>query len=129
MVNKNKESLLKKTILLVEDDEDAQVLGRIHLQTKYTVFTVASVKEAKTKLQKESVDLILLDLALKGDEDGLELVKFIRKSKEWSDLPIVALTAHAYSSDQRRCIDAGCNEFLSKPIKWPLVLERINPFI
>ncbi len=64
-----------------------------------------------------------------GGDDGLDLVRYLRKLKKWKDLPVIALTAHAFSSDQRGSMEAGCNDFLSKPVGWDTVLDRIETYI
>ncbi len=129
MSRNNMEPSVKPTILLVEDDLDAQLLGRVHLQTKYNVSVAANVSEAIDILKRVSVNLILLDLSLGGGDDGLDLVRYLRKLKKWKDLPVIALTAHAFSSDQRGSMEAGCNDFLSKPVGWEIVLDRIKTYI
>ncbi|MCF6238203.1 MAG: response regulator, partial [Candidatus Marinimicrobia bacterium] len=66
------------------------------------------------------------DLSLVGGEDGLALVKWVREDDRFSELPVIALTAHAFVSDREKCMDAGCNDFITKPIFRSQLLEIIQ---
>jgi CheY-like chemotaxis protein len=63
----------------------------------------------------ERVSLVLMDLKLEGDEDGVELTKHLRGEDRWKTIPIVALTACATGDDLRRAIEAGCDDYVPKP--------------
>ncbi len=119
----------KSLILLVEDDTGFQKLTEFFLKKKYDICFAVSVGEAKQQLKKYPVDLILLDLSLIGNEDGLDLVRWMRKSKTWKKTPVIATTAHAFTTDQNNCITAGCNDYLPKPIKREKLLEKISEFV
>jgi len=69
--------------------------------------------------------LILLDLSLVGDEDGLDLVRWMKKTEKWKDTPVIATTAHAFTTDRDNCMNAGCNDYLSKPISRAELTERV----
>lgn len=119
----------KQSILIVEDDPSTQNLIKYFLKNRYEIHFAESVSEAKEAIQKNSIDLVLLDLSLKGNEDGLDFVKYLRKSKQWKQLPVIATTAHAFISDKDRCLDIGCNDYLTKPIKMDLLLEKIRLYL
>ena len=122
------EAVDKSLILLVEDDPGSRKLVEFFLKEKYDLCFAVSVGEAKEQLKKYPVDLVLLDLSLVGNEDGLDLVKWMRKSKIWKKTPVIATTAHAFTTDQNNCITAGCNDYLSKPIKKNGLLEMISKY-
>jgi len=84
---------------------------------------------AKEQLKKYPVKLILLDLSLIGNEDGLDLVRWMRKTKTWKETPVIATTAHAFTKDKDNCLVAGCEVYLSKPIKRDILLEKINKYM
>ncbi len=119
----------KKRILLVEDDPNSQKLMEYYLKEIYDISFAESVKEAKLQLDEHSIDLILLDLSLVGDEDGLDLARYLRKTERWKGIPIIALTAHAFTTDRNKCIDAGCNDYLTKPVKKEVLLSKIGDYI
>ncbi len=119
----------KGRILIVEDDQNAQNLFRFFLQNQYELYYAISVVEAKRQLKEHNVDLILLDLSLVGNEDGLDLARFMRQSKQWKSIPIIAVTAHAFTSDRDNVINAGCNDYMAKPIMKDQLLEKIKPYL
>ncbi len=109
----------KKAILVVEDDEQSQKYMRILLSREFAVHIAATGEQAWGILMSEPIDLVLMDLSLRNGEDGLQITKRIRSSGKRPDIPIIALTAHAFPEDRRRSLDAGCNDYVSKPFQWP----------
>ncbi len=121
----------KPYILSVEDDKDSQKLINILLENDYEVLSAESVSEAKDHLRNQSklgnsIDMILLDLSLKGDKNGLYLSTVLRRTKQYKDTPIIAVTAHAMSSDRAKCIDAGCTDYMPKPIYGDDLLKMVD---
>jgi len=106
-------------VLLAEDNPVNQKLALKLLERQGWKVTVASDgREAVERAKEEDFDLILMDVQM-PEMDGLEATKAIR---EWErdkgrHTPIVALTAHAFEEDRRRCLEAGMDAYLSKPIK------------
>jgi CheY-like chemotaxis protein len=115
-------------VLVVEDDINSQKLVKTILKDSYTPLFAVSVKEARKTLSEYEVDLVLLDLSLVGDEDGLDLVRYLRRSDQWKDLPVVALTAHAFESDRKNALNAGCDDYVTKPVIRTTLLEKIRRF-
>ena len=56
-----------------------------------------------------------MDISIKGSKNGLELTKEFKSSKEFSQIPVIAITAHAFESDRHNAFEAGCDDYLSKP--------------
>jgi CheY-like chemotaxis protein len=106
-------------ILLAEDNMVNQKLAiRILEKLGYSIDTVADGKEAIQALSKTSYDLVLMDVQM-PKLDGIEATRIIRdaQSKVFNpQLPIIALTAHAMKGDKEKCLEAGMNEYISKPI-------------
>jgi two-component system, cell cycle response regulator DivK len=104
-------------VLVVEDEPDAQTLLRFILEPKYEVITASSGEEMRRQLEAhpERVSLVLMDLKLEGDEDGVTLTKHLRNESRWKGIPIVALTACATGDDLRRAVEAGCDDYIPKP--------------
>ncbi|NOZ75105.1 MAG: PAS domain S-box protein [FCB group bacterium] len=119
----------KPLVLLVEDDEYNRKTINIFLSPTYQTCMATSVAEAKEQLTAHDVDLILLDISLEGNEDGLELVKYLRASHQWKEIPIVAVTAHALPKDRDNCLNAGCNDYVSKPFNTQKLLKVIRKYI
>jgi len=113
----------------VEDDTSSRLLLQHAIDPKYQLKFAASVPEAWECLQGGSVDLILLDLALEGEEDGLDLTCALREQPKYRHLSIIVTTAHAFTTDRDRCLDAGCTEFLSKPLNLTKLQRLLNRYL
>jgi CheY-like chemotaxis protein len=117
----------KDKILIVEDDTNTQILYKALLNEKYDLSICDSVSSAKQYLKANgTVKLVLLDLSLKGEEDGLVLAEYIRSSNKGNKIIILAVTAHAFTFDKERCLATGCNDFLTKPLKGKKLLDHIE---
>lgn len=104
-------------ILLVEDEPDTRELVRLTLELDgHEVLEAATAEEAIVKARSGRPGLILMDLSLAGQFDGLEATKRLRADPAFDDVPIVALTAHAMQGDRERSLAAGCDEHWTKPI-------------
>lgn len=118
-------------VLLVEDNPVNQKLAVKLLERQGWKVTVASDgREALERAKEEEFDLILMDVQM-PEVDGLEATRTIR---EWErhrgrHTPIVALTAHAFEEDKRRCLEAGMDAYLSKPIKIQELLKTIEALL
>jgi PAS domain S-box-containing protein len=106
----------RRTVLVVEDDEMTVEYMNIILEDQYDVYAADGVDAAWTLLHAKQIDIILMDISLAGGQTGLDLTREIRNSPLHSDIPIIAVTAHAYDADRRRSLDAGCDDYLRKPI-------------
>jgi len=115
-------------ILLAEDNLVNQKIASRALQNwGHTVHVTSSGKDALSKLDQQDFDLVLMDIQMPG-MDGVETAKLIRQaeSKTGRHIPIVAITAHAMESDRRRCLQAGMDGYVSKPLKFRDLQETIN---
>jgi len=116
-----------KTILIVEDDlYNAEFLKEILSATGATILHAEYGKDAVKISLSQSVDIVLMDIRL-PDIDGLEATRQIRTGK--SLLKIIAQTAYASHYERQKTLDAGCNDYISKPIKKELLLAMISKHI
>ncbi len=125
---KRKPSLAGKRILLIEDGIDNQRLIALLLQKEGAdVLTASDGKQGVAMFRKqkaeESIDLILMDLQM-PILDGFDATRQIREIDP--EIPIVALTAHAMPADREKCLQAGCSEYLAKPIDRQRLIEVID---
>ena len=111
-----------KRILIAEDNDSNYILMTYILKKYYQFDRARNGQEAVEKTNSEPYDLILMDIKMPV-MDGLEATRKIKESHP--DLPIIALTANAFDSDRQIAFDAGCNEFLSKPISSEVCLKTI----
>ena len=112
-------------ILLVDDDEDLrEALSEQLLMTEdFDVYEGSSGAEALEKIKQQSYDLMVLDVGL-PDTDGRELCRLIRK--QGVKCPILMLTGHVTDSDTILGLDAGANDYITKPFKFPVLLARLR---
>ena len=104
-------------VLFVEDEPDIRDLVRMTLEMDAHEVTVArSAEEGLERAVSLAPDLILMDVALGGPVDGLEVTRRLRADARFDRTPVVALTAHAMKGDRERALEAGCDEHWTKPI-------------
>jgi CheY-like chemotaxis protein/signal transduction histidine kinase len=106
-----------RRILVVEDDvRNIFALSSVLEPLGGSIVIARNGREALTRLAAKPVpDIVLMDIMM-PEMDGITAMQEIRKKPEWRDLPIIALTAKAMPDDQQRCIAAGANDYISKPI-------------
>ncbi|HZO82485.1 MAG TPA: response regulator [Candidatus Binataceae bacterium] len=118
-------------VLVIDDEPDARTLLRLILEPEYEVITAASAAEVRRLLEDRSkpMDLVLMDLRLEGEEDGVALTRELRAEERWKDVPIVAMTAYANTEDVQNALAAGCNEYVPKPFYRKQLLALIQRLI
>jgi CheY-like chemotaxis protein len=112
-------------ILLVEDNEMNRDMLSRRLQRKgYEIIMAVDGAEAVAMAQSEAPSLILMDMSLPV-LDGWEATRRIKAAPETKTIPIIALTAHAMAGDEEKARQAGCDDYDTKPIELPRLLEKI----
>ena len=112
-------------ILLVEDDEaNYDMLSRRLIRRGYEVVMAHDGLSGVKMAQTANPDLILMDMNL-PEMDGWTATRTIRQIPEIQNVPIIALTAHAITGDRERCLEAGMNDYLTKPIQAPEIIRII----
>ncbi|HEY5535571.1 MAG TPA: ATP-binding protein [Ignavibacteria bacterium] len=114
-----------KKILLVEDDDLTLTTVRVILKNYCTLDSVTTGYEAIEMAKKNSYDVILMDIGLKG-MNGLEATQEIKKLKGYEKTPIVAVTAYAMAGDKEKFLEGGCTHYISKPFKIKEFVETIQ---
>lgn len=123
------EPRLAPKILLVEDEElNRDMLGRRLVRKGFEVIIAVDGQEALEKTKAHSPDLILMDMSLPV-LDGWEATRRLKASEETAKIPVIALTAHAMAGDREKALEAGCNDYDTKPIELPRLLAKINSFL
>ncbi len=114
------------TILVVEDNEmNRDMLCRRLSRKGYSVLVAQDGVEGLLVAQTESPDLIIMDLSLPR-VDGWEVSRRLKADANTSAIPIIALTAHAMSTDKEKALAAGCDDFDTKPIDFARLLQKID---
>ncbi|MBZ5590228.1 MAG: response regulator [Acidobacteriia bacterium] len=113
-------------LLLVEDNEmNRDMLSRRLTRRGFEVVVAVDGREGVTAAERESPDLILMDMSLPVT-DGWEATRLIRAGAATSDIPVIALTAHAMAGDRDKALEAGCNDYDTKPVDIERLLEKIT---
>lgn len=116
-------------LLLVEDNEmNRDMLSRRLLRKGFQVVMAMDGEEGIKKVRSEAPDLILMDMSLPV-LDGWEATRRLKASPETNRIPVLALTAHAISGDRERAIDAGCDDYDTKPVEFSRLLEKIQALL
>lgn len=117
-------------ILLVEDEPISQRVVQLMIEgVGHQVAIAASGKEALKLINANNYDLVFMDLGL-PDTTGDQLTVKIRNSEHKNrDVPIIALTAHVFHNDKKRCLAAGMNGFLGKPIEHSDLVKTLDTWV
>jgi CheY-like chemotaxis protein len=117
------------TILLVEDNEMNQDMLKRRLERRGYAVVIAPDGEQGVRLGHDAKpDLILMDISLPV-MDGWEATRRLKGDPATQAIPILALTAHALTSDREKCFEAGADDYDTKPIDFPRLLEKIGKLL
>lgn len=116
-------------ILLVEDDEmNRDMLSRRLLKRDYEVAIAVDGEQGVEMAHSESPDLILMDMSLPGI-DGWTATRRLKDDAATRDIPVIALTAHAMAGDREKAMDAGCDDFDTKPVDLARLLSKMEALL
>ena len=116
-------------ILLVEDNEmNRDMLSRRLAKRGYEVAIAVDGEGGVEMAESEMPDLILMDISLPGI-NGEEATRQIKQKEATASIPIIALTAHAMAGDREKALEAGCDDYDSKPVELPRLLAKIQTLL
>lgn len=116
-------------LLLVEDNEmNRDMLTRRLKRKGFEIDAAGDGEQALVMIQKSMPDLVLMDMNL-PIKNGWMTCQEIRANPNTEKLPVIALTAHAMAEDKQKALDAGCDDYTTKPIDFPLLLEKIDALL
>jgi CheY-like chemotaxis protein len=116
-------------VLLVEDNEmNRDMLSRRLTRNGYDVVIAVNGQEGVDMAASEKPDLILMDMSLPV-LDGWEATRKLKADPATAAIPVIALTAHAMETDREKALAAGCDDFDTKPIELPRLLEKMKAFV
>jgi two-component system cell cycle response regulator DivK len=120
---------LKRCILIVEDNLLNRELLRDWLEVEgYEVWSASDLQTSYEVFAKRIPNAVLLDINL-GQDDGLDLLAWMRQKPETREIPVIAVTAHALVAEQERILKAGCGACLSKPVDFQLLREELDRWL
>ena len=116
-------------ILLVEDNEMNRDMLSRRLQRKgFEVIIAVDGAQGVAMAQADAPDLILMDMSLPA-LDGWEATRQLKAAPETRDIPIIALTAHAMAGDRERALEAGCDDYETKPVEFGRLLAKVQALL
>lgn len=117
---------MKKKILIVDDDPRNIFALKLTLKARgYAVESSTMAQEALEMLKAGTSYIVLMDMMMPGI-DGYEAVRMIRNSPEINHIPVIAVTAQAMAEDRQKCLEAGADDYVSKPIDVDLLIKAIE---
>jgi len=116
------------TILVVEDNPDNMITIKAVLQNKYSILEATDGEDGLEKTLAESPDLVLIDMSL-PKIDGFTVVRKVKENKKTRDIPVIALTARVMKGDREKILEAGCDDYIAKPIDPEEVLNKIEKWV
>ena len=117
------------TILIVEDnDMNLDMLSRRLERKGFKIVSARDGQEGVAAVSRENPDLVLMDMSLPV-MDGWDATRHLKADKATCDVPVIALTAHAMEADREKALEAGCDDFATKPIDFPNLLEKISRYV
>ncbi|MDA3878778.1 MAG: response regulator [Prolixibacteraceae bacterium] len=118
----------KKKILVVEDNAGNRLLMRYNLEGHFDVDFANNGFSALNKISENNYDLILMDIQL-PEMDGIETTKQIRLLEKGHHIPIFAITSNIYREQKAACLNAGMDEYISKPVHTKALIDKINHYL
>jgi CheY-like chemotaxis protein len=116
-------------LLLVEDNEESRDGLSRHLRRKgYEVLVAVDGQQGMDMARAEAPDLILMDMSL-PILDGWEATRRLKADPQTRGIPVIALTAHAMAGDREKALEAGCDEYDTKPVEFARLLAKIEPLL
>ena len=116
-----------RKVLVAEDNDSNFILMCYLLKKHYEVVRAVNGRDAIEKVESGGdIDIVLMDLKM-PEMDGLEATRILKG--KYPALPIIALTANAFSSDREQAFAAGCDDFISKPVNSELCLETMAKYL
>lgn len=118
-----------RRILYVEDTENNRILIRRKLEMSgYEVMTAEDAEEGLRMAREQSPDLILMDMSLPG-LDGWEATRRLKGKLETQSIPVIALTAHVMDGDREKALEAGCDDYDTKPFDFTRLLAKMKQLL
>ncbi len=119
----------KKRILVVEDNMDTYELVKFILEKSgYETFLAMNGRDGVNAVRKQSPDLIIMDLSM-PEMDGWTATHLIKKDERMSNIPLIVMTARVLPSDRQRALEAGCNEYVTKPVDLLDLVDKVNQWV
>ena len=119
----------KRRILVVEDNMDTYELVHFILEKNgFETFLASNGRDGVNAAFKQRPDLIIMDMSM-PEMDGWTATGLIKKEEQTKAIPVIAVTAHALPGDRQRAMDAGCDEYITKPMNLDELVETVQYWV
>ena len=121
---------MRKKVLIIDDDaRNIFALCAVLKSRGYDCVTAASAQEGLDKLNNEKeIGIILMDMMM-PEMDGYEAIPYIQNNVSMAGIPIIAVTAQAMVGDREKCLEAGANDYIAKPINVDILIKMLEKYI
>ena len=113
-------------LLIVEDDEWIVKIFSKVLSPKFEITIAQTIHEFYSSIKDSIYDVFLIDLSLRADKNGLELIQELRQSETYLHTPIVVVTANVLRKDRENSLKAGATKFIAKPVENSILLQEFS---
>jgi DNA-binding response OmpR family regulator len=116
----------KNKILVVEDNTETQLIIKVNLRDIYDVELTDNIDDAISLIKNNSFDLVLLDINLGNSDDGRDVLNMIKKEPDYSNLPVIIITAYDIDDDEKELLMKLSCDYLEKPLDKKVLRDSIS---
>lgn len=116
----------KNKILVVEDNTETQLIIKVNLRDIYDVEITDNIDDAMSLINNNNFDLVLLDINLGNSDDGRDVLNMIKKEPDYSNLPVIIITAYDIDDDEKELLMKLSCDYLEKPLDKKVLLNSIG---
>lgn len=114
-----------KTLLIIEDEEMIVDIFSLVLRNHFKIFRAQNSDEVLRVIKENTIDVFIVDISLKSEKDGIQIIRELRATNEYKLSPIIVITAHAFKKDEISAMQAGATRFLRKPVENEKLLSEL----
>jgi DNA-binding response OmpR family regulator len=119
----------KPKLLITEDDVENQKFLHLVLRNNFEIDMCDSEQCFINRMSEKDYDAVLMDVTLRGDKNGVDIIKDMRKKSQYKNIPVVCLSANVFGEDRIKAREAGIDVYLTKPVDNKLLINTLNKLI
>jgi CheY-like chemotaxis protein len=119
----------KQRILVAEDDKENQRYLDFILRRTYEIDFCDSPDDFFMFISRKKYDIVIMDITLRAEQCGLSLIRELKQKQEYREIPIVGLSAHVFSQDRKKALEAGADVYLTKPIGNKKLMDTLEKLL
>ena len=119
----------KPRILVAEDDKENQKYLDFILRRTYEIDFCDSPDVFFKFMSHKKYDIVIMDITLRGEQSGFSLIRELKRKQEYREIPIVGLSAHVFSQDRKKALEAGADVYLTKPIGNKKLMDTLEKLL